>query len=54
MKSMKLMILNGPCYFACSNCPQGSNIKIMKRNLMNCTGIFRTPEFAILAFDIAA
>jgi len=53
MKSMKLMILNGPCYFACSNFPQGSNFKVMKGNLMNCMRIFRTPEFTILAFDIA-
>jgi hypothetical protein len=32
---MKLMILNGSCYFACSNCPQGSNFSIMKWNHMN-------------------
>jgi len=53
MKSMKLMILNTPCYFACSNFLQGSYFKIMKRNLMNCMEIFRTPEYVILAFDIS-
>jgi len=52
MKSMKQMILNGSCYFACSSFLQDSNFKIMKRNLMNCMEIFRTPEFVILAFDV--